>query len=277
MPPRRRGPQPSIGSSAATSLTPGAPGCPPPCTTGTCTTTTAINSCSSPGGRSSTNPTGRSPTSPSTRSWPAPSSPPATATRARRRRPSHGRSCCGYRRSPPATPPPTAATTCTPKPAASCPPTPRSTTAPCGPCCAPPPGTYRRTAPATRQVRCPASPPGGPGPGPATDLRAWATEHDGHHWHLPQRWRWIPAEDHHTSGPGSAQILQQLCQALHHYTAVLVLAAGEPDALDRVELVVSPEAVDPDTGALTYRPHDLPGCPTITVPWRRIVAVHDAW
>ncbi|MEV6927570.1 hypothetical protein AB0M46_24130 [Dactylosporangium sp. NPDC051485] len=115
------------------------------------------------------------------------------------------------------------------------------------------------------------------GSAPATDLRAWATERDGHHWHLPQRWRWIPAEDHQTSGPGSGQILQQLCQALQHYTAVLVLAAGEPDALDQVELVVSPEAVDPDTGALTYRPHDLPGCPTVTVPWRRIVAVHDAW
>ncbi|WP_433221440.1 hypothetical protein ACQP00_20645 [Dactylosporangium sp. CS-047395] len=108
--------------------------------------------------------------------------------------------------------------------------------------------------------------------GPATDLRAWATEHGGHHWNLPQRWRWIPADTPRTGGLGSAALLQQLCQALRSSAVVLVLAAGEHDALDRVELLVCPEAVDPDTGALTYRPHDLPGCPTITVPWRRIIA-----
>lgn len=115
------------------------------------------------------------------------------------------------------------------------------------------------------------------GSGPATDLREWAAEHGDYHWHLPQRWRWIPAEDHRTSGPGSAQLLQQLCQALQRHTVVLVIAAGEPGALDQVELVVSPDAVDPGTGALTYRPYNLPGCPTVTVPWRRIVALYDAW
>ena len=72
-------------------------------------------------------------------------------------------------------------------------------------------------------------------------------------------------------------MLQQLCRALHRHTAVLIIAAGEPDALDQTELVVVPQAVDPDTSALTYRPYDLPGCPTVTVPWRRIIALHDAW
>ncbi|RSM44741.1 hypothetical protein DMB66_52015 [Actinoplanes sp. ATCC 53533] len=113
--------------------------------------------------------------------------------------------------------------------------------------------------------------------GPGYDLRDWAREHGEYHWHLPQRWRWTPADDPHATGPGSARMLQQLCQALHRYTAVLVIAAGEPDALQRLELLVSPKAVNPDTGELTYQPYDLPHCPTVTVPWRRIIGLNDAW
>lgn len=113
--------------------------------------------------------------------------------------------------------------------------------------------------------------------GPGDDLRQWAREHGDYHWHLPQRWTWIPADDPHPAGPGSAQMLQQLCRALHRHTVVLVTAAGEADALQRLELLVSPQAVDPDTAALTYRPYDLPDCPTVTVPWRRIIGLHDAW
>jgi hypothetical protein len=72
-------------------------------------------------------------------------------------------------------------------------------------------------------------------------------------------------------------MLQQLCQALHRDTAVLVIAAGEPDAPQRLELLVSPKAADPDTGELTYQPYDLPHCPTVTVPWRRIISLNEAW
>jgi hypothetical protein len=61
------------------------------------------------------------------------------------------------------------------------------------------------------------------------------------------------------------------------WLSVLVLAVGEPDALQTLELLVTPQAVDPDTAALTYQPYDLPGCPTVTVPWRRIIDLHDAW
>jgi len=113
--------------------------------------------------------------------------------------------------------------------------------------------------------------------GPGHDLQQWAREHSEYHWYLPQRWRWIPADNPHISGPGSAHILQQLCLALQRHTAVLVVAAGEADALQRLELLVSPQTVDPDTGALTYRPYDLPGCPTVTVPWRRIIGLNAAW
>jgi hypothetical protein len=113
--------------------------------------------------------------------------------------------------------------------------------------------------------------------GRSDDLRQWAAEHGDYHWHLPQRWRWIPADDPHPAGPGSAQMLAQLCQALRRHTVVLVLAAGEADALQRLELLVCPQTVDADTAALTYRPYDLPDCPLVTVPWRRIIALHDAW
>ena len=113
--------------------------------------------------------------------------------------------------------------------------------------------------------------------GPGYDLQAWASEHGEYHWHLPQRWRCASADERHTAVPGSAHMLQPLCQALRRNTAVLVIAAGEADARQRLELLVSPQAVDPDTGALTYRPYDLPGCPTVTAPWRRIIGLNDAW
>lgn len=113
--------------------------------------------------------------------------------------------------------------------------------------------------------------------GPGHDLQQWAREHGAYHWYLPQRWRWTAADDPQTSGPGSAHMLQQLCQALQRHTAVLVIAAGEAEDLQRLELLVSPQTVDPDTGALTYRPYDLPGCPTVTVPWQRIIGLSDAW
>lgn len=72
-------------------------------------------------------------------------------------------------------------------------------------------------------------------------------------------------------------MLQHLCKALHRHSAVLIIAVGEPDTLDQAELVICPQAVDPETAALTYRPHDLANCPTVTVPWQRIIALHDAW
>jgi hypothetical protein len=56
-----------------------------------------------------------------------------------------------------------------------------------------------------------------------------------------------------------------------------VIAAGEADDLQRLELLVTPQSVDPDTATLTYQPYDLPGCPTVTVPWRRIIGLADAW
>lgn len=112
--------------------------------------------------------------------------------------------------------------------------------------------------------------------GPGHDLQEWARENGEYHWYLPRWWRWTAADDPHLSGPGSVQMLQQLCQPLHRHTAVLVIAAGEADALQRVELLVAPQTVDPETAALTYLPYDLPGCPTITVPWQRIIGLYDA-
>jgi hypothetical protein len=73
-------------------------------------------------------------------------------------------------------------------------------------------------------------------------------------------------------------VLEQLCRALSKYDlfAALLIATGEPDAIEQVALLVVPHSVDPETSALTYRPHSVRGCPTVMIPWRRIIALHDA-
>lgn len=55
------------------------------------------------------------------------------------------------------------------------------------------------------------------------------------------------------------------------------MAAGEPDALSPIDLLVYPRTVDATSGeGLTYAPWTLPGCPTVSVPVHRIIAISDA-
>ena len=74
--------------------------------------------------------------------------------------------------------------------------------------------------------------------------------------------------------------LTHLVRGLYHsgQPAVLRPAAGEPDALSHVDLLVYPRTVDASANgvSLIYAPWNLPGCPTVRVPVHRIIAVSDA-
>jgi|GEM_PF-6367467 len=110
-----------------------------------------------------------------------------------------------------------------------------------------------------------------------TDLRTWAST-AGYGHDLPSRWRWVPDTDPSADGPGSLAVLTRLCAALHQQRQPVRMrvAAGEPDALSPAELLVYPREVDPDHPALVYVAHDLPGCPPVQVPLRRLVSLSDA-
>jgi hypothetical protein len=114
--------------------------------------------------------------------------------------------------------------------------------------------------------------------GRGTDLRQWV-EDGASSWDLPARWRWIPDIEPDSPGPGSLHVLAQLWTALAStcHPVVVQVAVGEPDELSEAELVVYPHSADPASGILTYRPHDLPGCPTIEVPSTRLIRLYDAW
>jgi hypothetical protein len=113
--------------------------------------------------------------------------------------------------------------------------------------------------------------------GRGSDLRGWITD-GGYGWNLPARWRWIPADDPTGDGPGSVDTLGRLCQALHQQRQPVVarLAAGEPDDLAAIDLIVYPHPVDAGQPAFVYTAHNLPDCPKVQVPLRRLVSLSDA-
>lgn len=112
-----------------------------------------------------------------------------------------------------------------------------------------------------------------------TGVDAWAST-AGHIWDLPPRWRWTPGVAPNEDGQRGAAALTYLVRGLHQrgQPAVLQLAAGEPDALTRVDVHVYPQTVEvgADGVCLTYAPWNLPGCPTVRVPLHRVIAVSDA-
>jgi hypothetical protein len=113
--------------------------------------------------------------------------------------------------------------------------------------------------------------------GAGSDLRGWAA--DGRYaWNLPARWRWVPADDPTGDGPGSLHLLGTLCRALHQHSQPVVarLAAGDPDDLSAIDLIVYPQPGEPTQSAFVYTAHHLPDCPTVHVPLRRLISLSDA-
>jgi hypothetical protein len=111
-----------------------------------------------------------------------------------------------------------------------------------------------------------------------TDLDAWASA-GGHIWDLPPRWQWIPNEATDSDGPNGTATLSHLVHGLRQRgePAVLHLAAGQPDALNPVDVVVHPRTIEtgPSGVNLVYAPWSLPNCPTVRVPIHRIIAISD--
>lgn len=114
--------------------------------------------------------------------------------------------------------------------------------------------------------------------GRPTDLRGWTGE-GGYAWNLPARWRWTPGEDPTRDGPGSLHVLGQLCHALQQqrHPVVARLAAGEPDELATIDLIVYPRPLDAAQQVFVYAACDLPDCSEVQVPLRRLVSLSDAW
>lgn len=83
-----------------------------------------------------------------------------------------------------------------------------------------------------------------------------------------------------SDGPNDTATLTHVVRCLHQRgePAVVRLAAGEPDALNPIEVVVHPREVDssPHGTCLVYASWNLPNCPTVRVPLHRIIAVSDA-
>jgi hypothetical protein len=113
--------------------------------------------------------------------------------------------------------------------------------------------------------------------GPTIDLRAWASG-GGWAFDLPYRWRLTPSPTARPDSASGTEILTQLCEALHkqRHPVVLRLAAREPDQLTPVDLIVYPGLFDHSRRELTYQAHDLPGCPQVGVPLRRVISLSDA-
>jgi hypothetical protein len=111
-----------------------------------------------------------------------------------------------------------------------------------------------------------------------TDLDAWASA-GGQIWDLPPRWQWTPSEVTDSDGPNGTATLAHLVHGLHQRgePAVLHLAAGQPDALNPVDVVVHPRTIEtsPSGVNLVYAPWSLPNCPTVRVPIHRIIAISD--
>ncbi len=57
---------------------------------------------------------------------------------------------------------------------------------------------------------------------------------------------------------------------------LLRVAAGVPASPTAVDLVVYPQHAIGCPTVLTYRPHDITGCPTVQVPLRRVISLADA-
>ena len=148
-----------------------------------------------------------------------------------------------------------------------------------GLCCASPPATWPPTPTTIPSPAYRPSSTGAPTLYHRTDLDTWASA-EGHIWDLPPRWQWTPDATPNRDGPNCTATLTHLVRSLYHsgQPAVLRLAAGEPDALSPVDLLVYPQTVDASASGdcLIYSPWNLPGCPTVRVPLRRIIAVSDA-